>query len=394
MLSLRIIRNSITEAACRIEIHRSVGDSCSQIGSYLAEGGGLQVSTQFDKHRIILNDSLEREDVKLFGRYGIIELAGSADGAPRLYISGGKEAELRLAAPELIRLSREDHRHLLFLLANDEDLTAEFVCEESNGRPEAQSETAETSPILNRLWRIVTGGAVAGSPFVFTAVAAAQCKQPGDGGNYATGNGYNGINSQEIQNQEGNNLVGVVPSNNSGVTTSGFDWGWHTYSECINLGIDQATCDQFEPFMASGPGDPTLGQDARDAMADAQQSQYTLSTAQQQTIYNNVYPKYYSAAASSMNAKAASMGVNFQFSQLNVQWQTVMASMYFQAAGGNPSGSGGSRFMNTNLVSQVINGQLSAAMQNLSNYQSTTAENNRAKRNFDYLNNTNCDSFN
>lgn len=391
MLSMLITRRSRTESD--LEVTRHLAGASSLVANYSAVGF-IPVSGAFGSHRVILNDTFDRDDVRLFGRHGIIELSHvspegvSSDNIAPLYISGGREEASMTPVSSLLRLSREDHRQLIFLLRSDPDLAA-TVSPDSEFIDESPS---STSSHAGRFSQIVGKAAAIGSPFVFTSVVAAQCHQPNDGGTYASGNTYTGIDSSHIQQQEGGNTVGTVPTNSSGVTTSGMDWGQHTASDARNLGISQSTINQFSPFLAKGPGQPLIGQSARNVMAQYPSTQFTLSAPQQQQIYASVYPKYYSAAGASFNSKAAAQGINFQFSQLNVQWQTAFASMFFQAAGGNPSGSGGSRFMNTQFASQVIAQNWSGAMANLKSYQSTSAENNRALSNYNYLQKAGCTS--
>jgi len=67
----------------------------------------------------------------------------------------------------------------------------------------------------------------------------------------------------------------------------------------------------------------------------------------------------------------------------------VTASMYFQA--GPPTASTSSKFMQTQFASQIVNGQYSAAYQNLQNFQSPNVyQNQRAAANAQYLSNDGC----
>jgi hypothetical protein len=382
MLLLTITRDPQSESrsAFLLAVSRETKGETFSVASYKALGQ-VRETAEYAEHRVILNDSFQSEDVEEFGRYGIVELRGEPEREP-LYIAGGKpEGADAPETPGLLRLSREDHRHLLFLLRSDDSLLARVEA----GEP---VEGGTTAPLLARLAQIAAVAGTAAAPFAFASQAAAQCEAPTGGQNgSASGAGYTGIDSKLIQTQEGGTLTGNVPTGSSGVTFFGLDLGMQSASTLTNkYGLSPSLVQQFSPFLGK------IGPAAVSAF-NANPNNQTITTAQQQQIYNQVYPVYYAAAAASFNMLAQQKGLNFQFSQMNVQWQSVVASMYFQGAG--PSPGLGSKFMQTNFASQIVNQQWSAATANLKNFNGpSSAQNNRALSNYNYLQKHNCTSGN
>jgi hypothetical protein len=251
----------------------------------------------------------------------------------------------------------------------------------------AQADAAEAAPasrLYTRLSQIVASSVVVGSPFILQSTAAAQCTGPTNTPyGSVSGSNYSGINGSFIANQEGRSLTGNIPAGGSaGVTFSGLDLGQQSAGTLANFGFSQSFINKYSPFIG-------LTGTAAQSAWNNNPSLQTISSSEQSQIYNNVYTAYYSAAATSFNEKAAQEGISFQFSQMPAQWQTVVASMYFQAAPAtaNPN----SKFMNTQFASQIINGQYSAALANLQNFGSpSAAQNIRAQQNANYINGTNC----
>ena len=372
------------------DIYRENEEGLIFVRSYPAQGvvRGCD-NIPLDNRRVVLNDTFDIDDVNAFGRYGIIELS-SGDGTRQVYITGGKEqgeAESERAV-NLLRLSKDDHRHLVFLLRRDDQLRAEVDSPaESLQSGQAQADVAQApseSRLYARLSQIVASSVVVGSPFILQSTAAAQCTGPTNTPyGSVSGSGYSGINGSFIFNQEGRSLTGNIPAGGSaGVTYNGLDLGQQSSGTLAGLGFSQSFINKYSAFIG------LTGAQALSAW-NANPSLHTITSADQTQIYNNVYPAYYSAAAASFNAKAAQQGISFQFSQMPAQWQTVVASMYFQAAPAtaNPN----SKFMNTQFASQIINQQYSAALANLQNFGSpSAAQNIRAQQGANYINGQNC----
>lgn len=382
MLLLRIRQNAHDASACTIEVSKRSEGAVSPIRTYIAEGLLPAADGFYFQHRVILNDVFEAEDVSRFGRYGIIEFSSQRpERLPAIYISGGRQEGSQAAESRLLRLSREDHRHLLFVLRSQDFVSLEVVSAPAE-LPEAE---AARSTLWMRLLQIVGTATIAGSPFYSASSAAAQCSNPSGGQNGSvSGAGYSGINQPTIQNQEGG--VGI-PSSGSGYTLYGLDLGQTTVSALQNtFNLSPALIKAVSPVVGQ------VGATAQSTLNNNPSIQAYVSqnaASVQQQIYQKVYPVYFAAAAASFNQLAQSKGLSFTFDSMNVQWQTVVASMYFQGAGPTPGING--KFMNTQFASQIVNQQWSAAMTNLSAFNGpSAAQNTRARANWSYLNNNKC----
>jgi len=372
------------------DIYRENEEGLIFVRSYPAQGivSGHD-NLILDNRRVVLNDTFNVDDVNAFGRYGIIELS-SSDGSSHVYITGGKEQ----GEPEgeravnLLRLSKDDHRHLVFILRRDDQLRAEVdsspAALEAVPAQASAAEASAASRLYTRLSQIVASSVVVGSPFILQSTAAAQCTGPTNSPyGSVSGSNYSGVNGSFIANQEGRSLTGNIPAGGSaGVTFNGLDLGQQSTGTLAGFGFSQSFINKYSAFIG------LTGAQALSAW-NANPSLHTVTSSDQAQIYNNVYPAYYSAAAASFNARAAQEGISFQFSQMPAQWQTVVASMYFQAAPAtaNPN----SKFMNTQFASQIINQQYSAALANLQNFGSpSSAQNIRAQQGANYINGQNC----
>jgi hypothetical protein len=378
------MKSDFASLETQCDLYRKSDEGLIFIRSYIAEGIVPGDNLAFDQHRVILNDSFNIDDVDAFGRYGIIELS-SSHSPHCIYLTGGKGQAVLAdeSAAGLLRLNKDDHRHLVFLLRRDDGLYAEIDAEDNPGIA-VQAASATASLLRTRLSQIVATSVVAGSPFILQSTAAAQCAPPPNTPNGSvSGSNYSGINGSYIANQEGRSLTGNIPAGgSSGVTFNGLDLGQQSAQSLQHLGLSQSFINQYSAFIGLTGSRATSAWNANPGL-------HTITASQQSDIYAQVYPVYYSAAATSFNEKAAQAGVAFQFSQMTPQWQTVVASMYFQAAPSTPGT--GSKFMNTQFASQIINQQFSAAMQNLQNFGSpSAAQNIRALQNYNYLNGQNC----
>jgi hypothetical protein len=384
MLKLCIRPESGMEGHSRLEVFRESENAVSHIATYSAEGCVPGIERCLTHHRIILNDTFNLEDVALFGRYGILEFSsGEQEHAVTreiLYISGGKREEVETSGRPLLRLSKDDHRHLMFLLRSNSQVIVELNGGDT-GLPAVEDINHDEARVWQRLSQIAAQTVAVASPFFFSSVAAAQCSVPSAGQNGSvTGANYTGIEGNVIQHQEG----GVAkPTTSTGLTLFGLDLGAQNMSSLQNtFQLPDSMVQQLAPYVG------LKGVSATAALNNHPLNTDNLSS-MQQTIYANVYPVYFSAAAASFNMLAQSKGSNFTFAQMNVQWQTVFASMYFQAA--PPNATINDKFMRTQFASQMVNQQWSAALQNLSNFQSPSSPQNiRALDNYKFLTKTGC----
>jgi hypothetical protein len=142
------------------------------------------------------------------------------------------------------------------------------------------------------------------------------------------------------------------------------------------MGVSSDLIQQFTPFLATGSGQYTTGPAAQAAL-NANPGAATISATQASAINQSVYNYYSTNVATAFNNSSATM----MFSDLNVQWQTVIVSMYFQAQS----------ITGTQFWTQVTSGQWSAALANLANFGGpSSAQNNRAAKEANYLNSTGC----
>ncbi len=360
---------------------------------FLAQGR-LPVLQAFFPLRLKLHLShlLAIEDVASIGRYGIAEVGYAEEGGltwtPLFYIVGGKSEEEAKPAG-ILRLPPRDHRAFIAQARLSDDLRVVIEAEPGiSWALEAERAAPAETNLRRRIARILGTSAAAASPLAFANAAAAQCKSSP---NYDSGSGYNGVDQSTIERREGNNLVGVVPDGKSGVTFSGLDFGHSTASDLQRIGTPADIIQQAAPFLAFGPGRPRIGADANAALfvngvSGATVPAATFSVDQQQRMYQAVYPAYISAAASSFNQLAQKLNSPLTFTSLNSSWQTAFADMYFEAAGGYPTGSSAGKFINTQFAAQVATGDWANALKNLSNFGSPSkAQNDRATQNYKEL---------
>lgn len=338
--------------------------------------------------RILLSPDWKVTDVQLFGRYGIIELIGHrSDESPgsnddaSLYIIGVTGSSVDWTADNLIRVSNSDHRTLVALLGHEKELTIEYMSRDlalSIPNLPQISKYSDNESARARLVHWATTIPLAATPFLIPNAAEAQCASPSSG-NYDSGTNYSGVDFDHIidSDEGGNATAGYVPSSTSGVTIAGgLDLGVNDAADLSADGVPQNLIDQFQPFLAPGSGQTLVGADATAAL-NANPAAAQITEAQANQINQAVYNTYSNQVAVAFNNASP----NMMFTDLNVQWQTVIVSMYYQAKS----------IVNTQFFSQVANGQWSAAIANLQNFGGpSSAQNNRAKKNADYLTNSGC----
>ena len=330
----------------------------------------------FRSHRILLSPDMRPEDSLLFGRHGLLELSQDSASSPCLYITGGKSAEQNKSLDGMLRVSAADHRTLIRMVAQHDRIQAEVLSTAVPYTPAPQANSDDAQP-LHRLRAYLSAASLVAAPFLLPRASEAQCVSPGSG-NYDSGSNYSGVDFSHITVDEGGSaLNGYVPTNSSGVTIAGgLDLGVHTASDLSNIGLSQSLITQFQPFLATGPGQYTTGAAARAAL-QANPGAATIDAPTAASINQTVYNYYTTNVATAFNNASP----NMMFTDLNVQWQTVISSMYLQSQ----------NIPNTQFFTQVANGQWSAALANLQNFGGpSSAQNNRAKREADYLNNSGC----
>jgi hypothetical protein len=383
MLSLRLTPCPDESQKITISVYRSMDDEKEvKCGEYEATGSIGGDHTYFDRCELVLNDSFDDESVSLFGRYGILRLLplnqAPDDYAGSVFVSGGKDSVAD--EPNWLRLSRDDHRHLMFLVRRVPEIRA-FITDAHFTRRGCHDVTKSEGNVARHLTRLLQVSTAA-SPFMVLATAGAQCKTPTGGQTGSvSGNGYSAINQTLVQNQEGGISPGGTSPNGTGygVTYYGLDLSFQSKTSLANtFQLPQSAINFFSPLLGK------TGASAQQAFNSSPTYANPPSTIQQQ-VYSNVYPVYFAAAAASFNQLAASKNLTtFQFSNMPMQWQTVVASMYFQAA--SPTPSINQKFMQTQFASQIVNGQYSTAYTNLTNFQSPNVyQNQRAAANAQYL---------
>jgi GH24 family phage-related lysozyme (muramidase) len=354
-------------------------DSETPFRTYWAEGafvGGAFTASQtyiLRFHRLNTIADINMEDVRLFGRYGIVTLSDHPFDAPlssdahTVYISGGKQADNNPRLGPLLRLSAEDHRDLcrLIKLHDNVHLEASPRVPSTNAPTSVVSHYSETT-VLQRLVRRLPSMSLPLMPFILAGAAHAQCTKPP----YDSGSGYSGYDPQQIQTFEGNETTGYIPSSKSGVTIGiGVDLSAQTNQGLVAMGVPQALADQFDPYYG------LTGAQAQAALAA---NPLTITDDEAASLNNAVLPAYANQVAQAFDNASP----NMNFSDLNVQWQTSILSMYYN---------GGSKIFNTQYWQQVTNGEWSAALANLANFEGpSVAQNKLAANNAAYLTKSNC----
>jgi len=387
MLVIKLFADPLQADRIQVEVSRQIDQQNTHIATYIAQGSITTAASHYSSYNLLLNDSFDEETVRLFGRYGIIQLIshqGSTSAPDDIFLSGGQAPDQDLP-PNVLRLETEDHRQLLFLVRKIANLRAEVLVQPSFNQHPVMPPSSD-SLVSRHLHKLLTVATASLSPFVALASANAQCKTPTNGQNgSASGAGYSAVNQTYIQNQEGGISPGGTSPNGTGygATYYGLDLGMTSANSLANtFHLPQSTINFFSPLIGKTGSAAVQAYNSNPAFANP-------PAAIQQQVYANVYPAYFAAAAASFNQLAANKGINFQFSNMPMQWQTVTASMYFQA--GPPTASTSSKFMQTQFASQIVNGQYSAAYQNLQNFQSPNVyQNQRAAANAQYLSNDGC----
>ncbi len=353
---------------------------CDAVGTLSARTVAL--SGKRCRMRVLISPDWTPEDVQYLGRYGVVEIKEIGTSSPEegesLFICSGRQQEDTLEFNCLI-VSPNDHRRLVSLLRNENVVTASFqpsLDVETTGQvhPLAQSRR------LSRLAHWAKSLPFVAAPFALPSAAMAECAAAGSG-NYDSGTNYSGVDVNHIiQSDEGGNATsGYVPSSTSGVTIAGgLDLGVNSASDLQQAGVPQNLIDQFQPFLAPGPGQTVTGSAAQTALANnPQAAQISIPQANQinQAIYN------YNANNVAVAFNNASP--NMMFTDLNVQWQTVLVSMYFQSH----------KIVSTQFFQQAAHGQWPDAISNLQHFGGpSSAQNNRAAKNANYLKSQNCTS--
>lgn len=148
------------------------------------------------------------------------------------------------------------------------------------------------------------------------------------------------IDSKWLSNNEGGQRKDgyTLPPNqfpHSGVTVgTGVDLAQHTASELQSWGLDQATIDQLQPYLATGPGQQgPEGQAAVDALSA--NGGLTLTQAQADALDSGAFTSIAMQVAANYNA--ANPGVN-DFTSLPSAVQTVLVDIaYKYGPAGAPS---------------------------------------------------------
>lgn len=387
MLKLTLAPLPCESRKVRLAVYRDIDGQEIKCGDYEGTGDIVCEHTYFDRCELVLNDSFDDQSVSLFGRYGILRLLPLNQDAEiyagNLFISGG--ASFPTEESNWLQLSQDDHRHLMFLVRRDSEVRA-FTIDSDVTRPASHDITKSGGAIAQHLTRLLRAAAAV-SPFIALSRAGAQCTAPTNGQNgSASGNGYSAIDQSRIQNQEGGISPGGTSPNGAGygVTYYGLDLSGNSKSSLANtFHMSQSLINWLSPLLGK-------------TGISAEQAYYANSmyanppASLQQQVYSNVYPVYFAAAAASFNQLAQNKGITtYQFSNMPMQWQTVVASMYFQAAGPTPSTS--QKFMKTQFASQIVNGQYSTAYTNLTNFGSPNVyQNERASSNANWLADQGC----
>jgi Bacterial toxin homologue of phage lysozyme, C-term len=383
MLLLRIASNSHQPGRSLISVFLADKDEKSPLLTFWAEGEIRREESAprtFTYHRFILSPDFDVIDTQTFGRYGILEICNAplfgtspedADGC--LYISGGKQADANSALGSMVRLSQKDHRALVKLVRRYNKLKCELVIGDELFGIETHPVLirSDSSSALNRLLRYAPTFPLAATPFLIPHMAEAQCASPSSG-DYDSGTNYSGVDFDYVQTQESVETFAYVPTSNSGATIAGgLDLGQQSADSLTAMGVSSNLVEQFTPFYG------LTGQAAQNAINN-NTAAAGVTDAEATQIDDAVYNSYATAAATAFDNASPDM----TFTDLNVQWQTVIMSMYFQ---------GGAGITRTNFWNQVTNGQWAAAIANLENFGGpSTAQNNRAARNANYLNQTGC----
>jgi hypothetical protein len=275
-------------------------------------------------------------DIREFGRYGIIALApwvgeepGTVGGnAGPIYMHGGAQdadGGIRMTFDSMRLQDRHIHE-LVALLESRKDVTVHVRnFTEQRELAISSSSNLASAQCVGRLRKVLTALplAFAGIPGLFPASAAAQEECTA----YDTGTGFSQVDFSGILIQNGGDaLAGYVPGPTSGVTIAGgLDLGIYTSSQLFAMGFPSTQVAEWAPYLASSCG--SLVGSAATAVLNA--NPLSISSGQAQMIDNIYYAWNANSIASLYNQLVTQYNVipGLTFAMLPLRYQTAMTAM-------------------------------------------------------------------
>jgi hypothetical protein len=301
-------------------------------GSGKPEEGEMQLRVA----GVVRMDGATPEDLRAFGRYGIIVLVyegEAAKGIPSLgevtsglFIYGGvREMEETIQCPQnAFRLIPEHHRKLVKLLDKGLHCVVQIV----QGSPEEQAgmsrKVAPVPPVSAQIARLAAAAAVVVAPFLVSATASAQsskCNPYGDGQSFSAVD-FSALAAR----QGGTQYTATVPSSASGVTiAAGVDLGKLTKEALVNMGFNEELVSQYTPYLASSTTSLLTGRKARRVLSA---NPLVISSGDADETNRLYFTWHANSIGSLFNGRLNALGSNGDFSQLPTQLQTTMTNMF------------------------------------------------------------------
>ena len=286
---------------------------------------------------VVRMDGATPEDLRAFGRYGIIVLVsekeaekgvspleGVKDG---LFIYGGlRETEELIECPvNAFRLMPGHHRKLVKLLDTGLPCSVQIMPGTSEEQAGMERKIAPAPVVGAQIARLAAAAAVVVVPFLVPLQARAD--DSGDSCCSAQTSSDSVVNlSTLVARQGGTQYTATVPNSSSGVTiAAGVDLGKSTEQDLVDMGFNEELLGKLSPYLAPSATSLLTGAKARRVLA----ANPLLVSFEEAHEINRLFITWHANTVGSLyNIRSSKLGQNGNFSQLPIPLQTTMTNMF------------------------------------------------------------------